>query len=277
MAVIAAVIIAGSVAAGYVLISQGSFGGQPSKTLEFLSGAFSAYPFLNGTGDQVSALFFVENIASKPIISLTASIAGLPTLQFDGGFGHDINTSRPLYPNESTHNIPPPGGVGLVYQSSTKFTNGTQYSVTFSAMLSDGTVSQLTQNFTFRGENTLFSSREYLPSSCSPTLPRNDTFPSKTLAYSVDNSSKASWTVAIGVGFSFPAASISVGVNNGTIWFPLNYNGKPVSPANPLLPGANITQTFTWTQAPGHAWTRSIEWVGTCAEENVVISTFVKG
>jgi hypothetical protein len=273
----AAVIITGSVAAGYVFVIRGTGGGQPPKVLEFLSGGFDVLPPSNHT-NQVVVLFFVENVASKAIASLTASISGLPVLQFGAGSTfRGINSSNPLYPNEITHNIPPPGSYSIEYPSNVTFANGTQVSVTFNAVLSDGTESQLTQNFTVQGTSTHFTPREYLPSaSCRPFEDGNP-FHITTVSYSVGNSSKASWTVAVWADFPLPAAAISVGVNNGTIWFPLSYNGQPVSPANSVPQSTNITQTFTWTLAQGHTVETTFEWVGVCTEENLMTTITVHG
>lgn len=81
----------------------------------------------------------------------------------------------------------------------------------------------------------------------------------------------------IGVGFHQPAVSIGVGVNDGSVWFPVDLNGKPVSPTNTLPPGENITQTFSWTQIAGRSSYRSIVWVGECAEENGFTSITING
>lgn len=272
------VVVVGSAAAGFVLLPQLSGSSQNPAVLEFLSGAFGVVPSSNGTGYQVSPLFFVRNIADKPIVSLTAVVAGLPTLQFLGYRFGSVNSSNPLYPNESTNNWNPATGANEFY-TKTAYTNGTQYAITFTAALADGTTSRMTQDFIVKGSDTLFTPSEYLSeSSCNGGTGRNDTFPISTLAYSVNNASAtAAWTVSVRIRAQFPIVSLVAGVNNGTIWFPFTYNGQPVSPKNPLPANTNVTQTFTWTPPPSRNWSRVIAWVGVCVNENAITSTSVRG
>jgi len=223
---------------GYVPLGSHA---EPFVTL--VSTNFGVYPQASGAS-YISGIFWVQNTGTKPIVSLSGSILGLPPMNLS--IASYLSTT--LYPDEL-------GTLIMSYQrqgTATAFESGTNHTLVMNATFSDGSTATLATAFT-SGECGTDGSLTLLTFNAG--------------VYGVDSSSgQATWQLSAQTNTTLPVDSVVVGVNNGTLWFPLDIYGAPVSDSNPLRAGLIATQSLSWKNVPGSY--QVTQWVGQCPDKN---------
>ena len=233
--VLAALIVVAAVG-GYLLNGLRTEG-----RVTLVSSVFGAFP-QGSNVTLVSGVFWVQNTGGKPIVLLTGTIPGLTSMSLST----PLSLTQTLYPNELGYFI-------LNYNvngDASEFAGGTQHTLKMTAIFSDETTGSFEATFT---------SQECSEGSSYRLL----TFLEGPPVESV--SGESNWTLTISTNTTLPVVAVVVGVNNGTLWFPFELNGKPISPSNPLYAGTIITQTFTWKNEANSS--RITQWVGECPDE----------
>jgi len=221
---------------------------RPEGRVTLVSSMFGTFP-QGSNVTLVSGVFWVQNTGDKPIVLLTGTIPGLPSMSVS----IPLSLAQTLYPNELGYFI-------LNYKvtgDASEFASGTQHTLKMIAIFSDETTDSFEATFTSQ-ECSEGSSYRLLTFWEGPPEAES-------------NSGESNWTLTIGTNTTLPVVAVVVGVNNGTLWFPFELNGKPISPSNPLYAGTMVTQTFTWKNEANSS--RNTQWVGECPDEGGTSST----
>ena len=228
IAIIAIIMVAIASLAAYFLLSS-TTSGPPEPLLQL--------PMEWGTQ---GAIITFQNEGSQPIVLLQGEMSSV-NLTFP------ISSSSPLYPNEiATSDVSwGTSGSGL--------TNGTQYPLVLQITYQGGS----TANETLQVVAAIHSSfAQCMPGSGQEGLIEISG------SYSTDNGTgKATWNPSVKNTANMGIVALVAGVNNRTLWFPLEVNGMQVGPSNQLKIGENASASIIWTPIAHSTHDRSLEYV----------------
>jgi hypothetical protein len=194
---------------------------------------------LNYTIDGDTSAIIVQNVGNRQIVGLTGRFPGFPPVEFATPAHRSIGSLVPFYPLEFAYNF-------TVYkQNQTNFVLGERYDFGLQAAFRGG--GSVNESFSMISSPPLNVRPGY---TCGEPSGSTSNPLKWSEQYVVDNSSRVNWSFSIKNSGTEDIIMMMVGVNNGTMWSPFQYGGKPVTPSNAFPVGANLTQAFSWTLAP---------------------------